>query len=191
MTCLDAFTRFINGPQLVAKVLQKMRPPSKPGRDFQNRPCWQTIANTWKNCAVPLRLGRAPRFRPFFACLFPIVFHLPATDSHNAINLILTKPTISDEPPLSLPIFLTSIDQLDLLVTDIRARLAEQCVGLIQPAIPGFSECLTTDKTIESMRYSFGKFICISQFQCNICACLTSASTRNAHATLLFHDIIG
>src|SRR5437016_14376651 len=79
-TRLDAFTRFINGPQVVTIILQKMRPPSKSGGDFQNRACWQTITNAWKNCAVPLRFGRAPRFRPFLACLFPIVFHLPRSE---------------------------------------------------------------------------------------------------------------
>src|SRR6266404_7776653 len=74
-TRFDAFARFINGPQLVAVILQKMRPSSKAGRNFQDRPGRQTIANPWKDRAGPLRGGSAPRLRPFLARLFPIVFH--------------------------------------------------------------------------------------------------------------------
>jgi len=33
----------------------------------------------------------APRFRPFLARLFPIVFHLLTTDSNDLINVILSE----------------------------------------------------------------------------------------------------
>ena len=52
-----------------------MRPPTEPGRDFQNRACRQTLPNSRKNCAGPLRGRATPRFRPFLARLFPIVLH--------------------------------------------------------------------------------------------------------------------
>jgi len=75
LTCFDTLVRFINRPQFVAVILQKMRPPSEPGRDFQNRARRQTLANPRKNCADPLRGRTAPRFRPFLARLFPVVLH--------------------------------------------------------------------------------------------------------------------
>src|SRR4029077_4973521 len=53
-----------------------MRPPPEPGRDFQNRARGQTLANSRKNCAGPLRGRAAPRLRPFLARLFPIILHL-------------------------------------------------------------------------------------------------------------------
>ena len=68
----DTIVRFINGPQLVAVILQIMRPPPEPWRDFQNRFRRQTLANPRKNCAGPLRGRAAPRLRPFLARLFPI-----------------------------------------------------------------------------------------------------------------------
>src|SRR6478672_5363880 len=70
-TC-ETIARLINGPQLVAVVLQIMRPPPEPGRDFQNCPRRQTLANPRKNCAGPLRARVTPWFRPFLARLFPI-----------------------------------------------------------------------------------------------------------------------
>ena len=90
-TCLDAFTRFINGPQLLAVILQIMRPPSEAWRNFQNRASRQTIANTRKNCAVSLRMRGAPWVRPFLARLVPIVFHLLATDSDDLMGVILRE----------------------------------------------------------------------------------------------------
>ncbi len=74
-TRFDAFTRFINGPQLVAVIFEIVRPPPETGRNFQNRADRQKLANTRENCSVPLRSGTAPRRRPFLARLFPIVFH--------------------------------------------------------------------------------------------------------------------
>ena len=71
-TCFDAVARFIYGPQLVAVILQIIRPPPEPRRDFQNRTRRQTLANPRKNCAGPLRSRAAPRLRPFLARLFPI-----------------------------------------------------------------------------------------------------------------------
>src|SRR6476646_6787729 len=75
LTRFDTIARLINGPQLVTVVLQIMRPPPEPGRDFQNRPYRQTVANPRKNCAGPLRGIAAPRLRPFLARLCPIVLH--------------------------------------------------------------------------------------------------------------------
>ena len=75
LTCFDTLVRFINRPQFVAVILQIMRPPSEPGRDFQNRIRRQALANAWKNCADPLRGRTAPRSRPFLARLFPVVLH--------------------------------------------------------------------------------------------------------------------
>ncbi len=72
----ETLVRFINGPQLAAVILQIMRPPPEPGRDFQNRVCRQTLANPRKNCSGPLCSGTSPRLRPFLARLFPIVLHL-------------------------------------------------------------------------------------------------------------------
>jgi len=71
----DTFTRLINGPELVAVVLQVMRPPPESRRDFQDRAGWQALTNTRKDCARPLRSGTAPWRRPFLARLFPIVLH--------------------------------------------------------------------------------------------------------------------
>lgn len=76
LTGFDTIARLINGPQLLAVILQIMRPPPKPGSDFQNRARRQTLANPGKNCAGPLRGRAAPRLRPFLARLFPIVLHL-------------------------------------------------------------------------------------------------------------------
>jgi len=76
LTRFDTVVRFINGPHLVAVILQIMRPPPEAGRDFQNSAGWQTLANPRKNCANPLRGRAAPRLRPFLARLFPIVLHL-------------------------------------------------------------------------------------------------------------------
>ena len=56
----DAFTRFINGPQLVAVILQIMRPPPEAGRNFQNRAGWQKLANARENCAVPIAQRNCP-----------------------------------------------------------------------------------------------------------------------------------
>src|ERR1700756_5313362 len=75
-TRIDTVARLINSPQLVAVILQIMRPSSEPRRDFQNRVRWQTLANPRKNCAVPLRRRPAPRLRPSLARLSPIVLHL-------------------------------------------------------------------------------------------------------------------
>src|SRR4030095_16518756 len=75
LTRFDTLARLINSPQLVAVILQIMRPPPEPGSDFQNRPRRQTLANSRKNCAGPLRGRAAPGFRPFLACLFPVVLH--------------------------------------------------------------------------------------------------------------------
>src|SRR6266478_6102470 len=86
-TRFDAFARFINGPQLVAVILQKMRPSSKAGRNFQDRPSRQTIANARKNCAGPLGGGTAPRGRPFLARLSPIVLHGMARTINDAFVL--------------------------------------------------------------------------------------------------------
>jgi len=74
-TRVDTFARLINSPQLVAVILQVMRPPPKPGTDFQNRVRRQALANPRKNCAGPLRRRAAPRLRPFLARLSPIVLH--------------------------------------------------------------------------------------------------------------------
>src|SRR5215831_14017763 len=74
-TRFDTIARLINRPQLVAVILQIMCPPAEPGSDFQNRAGRQTLANARKNCAGPLRGRAAPRFRPFFAGLAPIVLH--------------------------------------------------------------------------------------------------------------------
>ncbi len=74
-TRFDTFARLINGPQFVAVIFQVMRPSSEPGSDFQNRVRRQTLANPRKNCAGPLRGRTSPRFRPFLACLFPVVLH--------------------------------------------------------------------------------------------------------------------
>lgn len=71
----DTLGRLINGPQLIAVILQIMRPPPEPGGDFQNRARRQTLANPRKNCAGPLRGRTAPRFRPFLPGLFPVVLH--------------------------------------------------------------------------------------------------------------------
>ena len=71
LTRFHTFVRFINGPQLVAVILQIMRPPPEPGRDFQNRVRGQTLANPRKNCAGPLRGRATPGLRPFLARLFP------------------------------------------------------------------------------------------------------------------------
>src|SRR4029078_12902717 len=70
-TCFDTIARLINGPQFVAVILQVMRPPPEPRRDFQNRFCGQTFANPRKNCASPLRSRTAPWLRPFLARLLP------------------------------------------------------------------------------------------------------------------------
>ena len=61
--------------------------------------------------------------------------------------------------------FSASIDHLDLLMADIRARFAEQDAGLIQPAITRFLEylLLMEKNHRKCVRYSFGKSICISQ----------------------------
>src|SRR5262245_26720724 len=75
LACFDTRARLINGPQLVAVILQIMRPPPEAGGDFQNRARWQTLANPRKNCAGPLRSRAAPRFRPFLARLSPVVCH--------------------------------------------------------------------------------------------------------------------
>ena len=75
LTRFDTIVRLINGPQLVAVVLQIMRPSPEPRRDFQNRARRETLANPRKNCAGPLRGRTSPRFRPFLACLFPVVLH--------------------------------------------------------------------------------------------------------------------
>lgn len=56
----NAFTRFINSPQLLAIIFQIMRPPPETGRNFQNRARWQKLANSRKNCALPLCSGTAP-----------------------------------------------------------------------------------------------------------------------------------
>ena len=75
-TRVDTFARLINSPQLVAVILQVMRPPPEPWSDFQNRVRRQVLANPWKDCSGPLRSGTAPGSRPFLARLFPIVLHL-------------------------------------------------------------------------------------------------------------------
>ena len=75
LTRLDTVVRFINRPQLVAIILQVMRPPPKPRRNFQNRARRQTLANPRKNCAGPLRGRAAPRLRPLLTRLFPVVLH--------------------------------------------------------------------------------------------------------------------
>ena len=72
----DTLIRFINSQQLVAVILQIMRPSSEPRPDFQNRVRGQALANPRKNCASPLRGRAAPRLRPFLARLSPIVLHL-------------------------------------------------------------------------------------------------------------------
>src|SRR5215471_16452997 len=90
LTGFDTRARFINRPQLIAVVLQIMRPPSEPRRDFQNRIRRHTVANTRKNCADPLRGRTAPRLRPFLARLFPVVLHLLRTDT-NQFNTCHSK----------------------------------------------------------------------------------------------------
>ena len=75
LTRFDTIARLINGPQFVAVILQIIRPPPEPGRDFQNRARRQTLANPRKNCVSPLRGRAAPWLRPFLARLFPIVLH--------------------------------------------------------------------------------------------------------------------
>ena len=81
MTCktfpagFDTVARLIHGPQLVAVILQIMRPASEPRSDFQNRSRRETLANSRKNCAGPLRGRAAPRFRPFLSRLSPVVIH--------------------------------------------------------------------------------------------------------------------
>src|SRR6266498_2871624 len=72
---LDAFIRFIDDPQLLAVILEIMRPSSKARRNLQNRASWQKVADARKDGAGPLRGGTAPRCRPFLARLFPVVLH--------------------------------------------------------------------------------------------------------------------
>ena len=85
LTRFDALTRLINGPELVAVVLQIMCPSPESRRNFQNRAGWQAITNTRKDGAGPLRGGTAPRRGPFLARLFPIVLHgVAGTITHSS-----------------------------------------------------------------------------------------------------------
>lgn len=74
-TRFDALVRFIDNPQLVAVILEIMRPSSKAGRNFQDRARWKAIADARENCATPLRSRTTPRLRPFLARLSPVVLH--------------------------------------------------------------------------------------------------------------------
>src|SRR5262245_20705176 len=100
LTRFDTVVRFINGPQLIAVILQIMRPSSEPGRDFQNRVRRQTLANPRKNCAGPLGSRAAPRFRPFLAGLFPVIFHLLATGSKRFLRYFSTQRNVTKTLPL-------------------------------------------------------------------------------------------
>jgi hypothetical protein len=75
-TCFDAFAGAVDDRELLTIIFKIMRPSSKAGRDFQDRPSWQAISNTREDGARPLRGGTAPRLGPFLACAFPIVFRL-------------------------------------------------------------------------------------------------------------------
>ena len=88
----DTFTRLINGPELVAVVLQVMRPPPESRRDFQDRAGWQALTNTRKDCARPLRSGTAPRGRPFLTCLSPIVLHFDRSWSNHSTTVSPSEP---------------------------------------------------------------------------------------------------
>src|SRR5262245_660995 len=89
LTRFDALVRFINSPQLVAMILQIMRPTPEAGGDFQNGAGWQTVLNTRKDSAKPLRRGSSPRRRPFFTGIFPIVFHRMAAPHSRTMTTII------------------------------------------------------------------------------------------------------
>jgi len=73
-TRFDTFTGGVNGPQFLTIIFEIMCPSPKAGRDFQDCCRWQTIPNARKDGTGPLRGRTTPWLRPFFTCIFPIVF---------------------------------------------------------------------------------------------------------------------
>src|ERR1044071_4375528 len=77
-----------------------MRPPSKSGRDFQDRAYRQTVVYPRKNCAPPLRGRAAPRSRPFLARFFPVVLHgIDRIIANPALIEMLLSASSAENPP--------------------------------------------------------------------------------------------
>ena len=68
-----ALVDFFDEPQVFTVILEVMRPPPITGSDLKDCASRQKIANPWKDHSSPLGCRSSPRFRPFFASVFPIL----------------------------------------------------------------------------------------------------------------------